>query len=115
MLWSGIASTAAAAYPSATSLAMFGPARMPAGCPGSTSSTIWLIRMLVPCSRPFTRDTTGTQGRSSLASSVSTLRNPCDGTPITITSAQLAASEKSVVARSDSGSATSLPRYSVLR
>ena len=32
--WSGIASTAAAAYPSATSRAMFGPARMPAGWPG---------------------------------------------------------------------------------
>src|SRR5215475_16184942 len=94
---------------------MLGPARIPAGCPGSTSSTIWLIRSLVPCSRPFTRDTTGTHGRSSLASSVSTPRKPCDGTPITTTSAQLAASEKSVVASNVSANSTSLPRYLVLR
>ena len=94
---------------------MFGPARMPAGCPGSTSETIWLIRMLVPCSSPLTSDTTGTHGLSSLASSSSTLRNPCDGTPITITSAVLAASEKSVVARSVRLSSTSSPRYFELR
>src|ERR1700730_5257816 len=94
---------------------MFGPARMPAGCPGSTSSTISLIRKLVPCSRPFTNDTTGTHGRSSLASSVSTPRKPCDGTPMTMTSALSAASEKSVVAVSVSASCTSLPRYLELR
>ena len=88
---------------------------MPAGWPGSTSSTIWLIRMLVPCSRPFTSDTTGTHGRSSLASCSSTPRNPCDGTPITMTSAQSAASEKSVVACRVGDSATSSPRYFVLR
>src|SRR6201999_426355 len=64
---------------------------------------------------PFTNDTTGTHGRSSLASSVSTERKPCDGTPITTTSAQLAASEKSVVASSVSASSTSLPRYLVFR
>ncbi len=53
----------------------------------------------VPCSRPFTSDTTGTHGRSSLASCSSTPRKPCDGTPMTTTSAQSAASLKSVVAR----------------
>jgi len=36
-------------------------------------------------------------------------------TPITMTSAQLAASEKSVVACSPGGSSTSLPRYLLLR
>ncbi len=71
---------------------------------------IWDIRMLVPCSSPFTRETTGTHGRSSLASSFSTPRKPCDGTPMTSTSAQFAASAKSVVARSELLSATSLPR-----
>ena len=78
---------------------MLGPARMPAGWPGSTSSTTWLMRRFVPCSRPFTSDTTGTHGRSSLASSSRTPRKPCDGTPMTTTSAQFAASLKSVVAR----------------
>ena len=94
---------------------MFGPARMPAGWPGSTSSTIWLIRILVPCSRPLTRLTTGTHGRSSLLSSPSTPRKPCEGTPMTITSAQCAASAKSFVARRVSGSSTSSPRYCELR
>src|SRR6185312_16158597 len=67
--------------------------------------------MLVPCSSPLTSETTGTQGRNSLLSSVSTPRKPCEGTPITTTSAQLAASAKSVVARNVSLSWTSLPRY----
>src|SRR5947209_18927379 len=71
--------------------------------------------MLVPCSRPLTNDTTGTHGRSSPASSVSTPRNPCDGTPITTTSAVCAASAKSVVARRLSDRMWSSPRYLVLR
>ncbi|CAG6939539.1 hypothetical protein PICSAR10_04626 [Mycobacterium avium subsp. paratuberculosis] len=37
-------------------------------------------------------------------------RKPCEGTPVTTTSAVLAASQKSVVARSVSLSTTSLPR-----
>src|SRR5246127_1528526 len=94
---------------------MLGPARMPAGWPGNTSSTICDIRMLVPCSRPLTSDTTGTHGRNSAASSVSTPRNPCDGTPITTTSAHCAASAKSEVARRLSDSTWSSPRYLVLR
>jgi hypothetical protein len=53
--WSGIVSTAAAPEPAATSRAMFGPARMPAGWPGSSSSMICDIRILVPCSSPLTR------------------------------------------------------------
>ncbi len=75
-------------------------------------------RRLVPCSRPFTSETTGTHGRSSpCASSSSTPRNPCEGTPITMTSALCAASEKSVVARSASGSAdllAEIPRVAVV-
>ena len=46
---------------------------------------------------------------------LSTPRKPCDGTPITMTSARFAASEKSVVAWSVSASSTSLPRYLLFR
>ncbi|SKU67046.1 Uncharacterised protein [Mycobacteroides abscessus subsp. abscessus] len=42
---------------------MLGPASMPAGCPGRTSSMICDIRIRDPCSRPFTNETMGTHGR----------------------------------------------------
>src|SRR5882757_7839433 len=105
---------AAAAYPATISEAMFGPDSTPAGCPGSTSPTIWVIRWSVPCSSPLTRLTTGIHGRTYGAACSSASRKPCDGTPMISTSASLTTRSMSEVARSPSVSATS-PRYRVLR
>src|SRR5271157_606549 len=94
---------------------MFGPASMPAGWPGMTSSTICDMRSVVPCSRPLTRETIGTQGRKLARRSVSTCRKLCDGTAITMTSAESAAMSKSLVAFRFGESWTSSPRYRRLR
>ncbi len=101
---SGIASTAAAAYPWTISLARFGPASTPAGWLGSTSSITSVIRWWVPCSSPFVRLTIGTHGRTYGAACSSTSRKPCDGTAITSTSAVL---DRVLAGRSVASSASS--------
>ena len=97
---SGIAITAAAAMPCRISRAMLGPASSPAGCPGSSSAMTWVMRRCVFCSRPFTRLTTGTQGRRWREAASSEARTPCDGTPMTRTSQLDTASSSEAVARS---------------
>ena len=47
-----------------------------AGCPGNTSLMTSVIRRWVSFSKPFDRLTTGTHGRTCLATSSSTPRNP---------------------------------------
>src|SRR5262249_3399192 len=105
--------TAAAAYPARISRARLGPVRTPAGWPGRTSPITWDMRFLVPCSRPLARLTIGIHGLSLGEAACSTDLNPCEGTPITSTSACSAASSREAVALSD-GCSDSPARYSLL-
>ncbi len=104
---SPIATTDAVGCPAATSRARFGPVSTPmrdGSWDGSTSATTSVIRSSVPCSTPFERLSTGTSSPITAAAAVSTVRNPCDGTPMTTTSAPVQAARRSDVAASDSGS-----------
>ena len=67
-----------------------GPVSTPTGWPGSTSLMTSVMRRWVPCSRPLVRLTTGTHGRSAARPRRASARKPCDGTPITTTSAAAA-------------------------
>ena len=64
---------------------------------------IWVMRSLVSCSRPLARLSTGTHGRTHGASSVRVARKPCDGTPMTTTSAERTACSRSAVASRAAG------------
>jgi len=86
MIWSSIAMTPAAAKPDMISRARLGPVSTPAGCPGSTSSMISVMRLPLPTSSPLLRLITGTHGRIWPRMASSALRNPCEGTPTTTTS-----------------------------
>ena len=101
--WSSMAITLAAASPARISFARFGPVSTATGWPGSSCSTIWDIRSRVPTSSPLVRLTTGTHGLTHGASSTKVDRNPCDGTPMTTTSASRTARSRSPVQHSASG------------
>ncbi len=64
----------------------------------------WVMRRIVPCSRPFERLITAASGSIEPCASANTARNPCDGTPITTTSAPVHASASDDVADSVGGS-----------
>ena len=100
------ATTQAAGCPCATSRARFGPVRTPAGTPGRTSATTCDMRRLVPISIPLARLTTASTSPASGCMSVSTARNPCDGTAMKTMLTPWSASASDDVTVSPSGSGT---------
>ena len=94
------ATTLAAGWPLAISLARFGPDTTATRSKGTsaTSATTWLIRSVVPSSTPFIRLTRIASAASPVARLARLSRRLCDGTASTTNCAPSTASSASEVA-----------------
>ena len=105
---STLATTAAAGWRAAISLARFGPETTATRSAGmsATSQMTWLIRRLVPSSMPFIRLTRTERSGSSPTQPLRFSRNDCDGTARTTSSAPSNAALASGVQRNSDGKCT---------
>lgn len=103
------ATTEAAGWRAAISAARLGPVTTAMRSAGTlaTSSMTSLIRLAVPSSMPFMRETRTVSGASSGAHAARLSRRVWEGMARTVKSAPAAASAGSVVARMFAGSSTS--------